>query len=220
MFDETEHLIESSRSLSRVAATLISLITVLCCYVLQRSIMVVTALPEVFPSQAGGGRQVSIFGVEFSFATMTTLWPAVLGGLCVAYTFVVAKQLALSNRLSRICPEAASALHLIDAFLMTPRRIGMSKPARLWSFIAIAPLTTVWVHAVAGVLVVVGTLVNPPPFFLARAETVMTPFLLVKAVVFLCSVALGLYGSRGFFRSLHDARFLVDAPLLDSSQAR
>ena len=139
-----DNLLKSLKTLSSILATIFILIVVLCAYLIQRSAIILTSIPSLI---FDGGIQVSLWGLEFSYRTLTILWPAVLGGICLSFYLLNSKRLFIVSRLTEHSqPLSVDLISTIDPLLITPKTCGLSDIPSLFKFAAILPFLTLCWH--------------------------------------------------------------------------
>jgi hypothetical protein len=205
--DYESELINSLRSASRSALTLLVFVLVVSVYMGQRAVLVLSYVPDVAKVRDPYGDipQVAIVGMQFTYGTLSRIWPLILGALCLCFRHMVGRQLWMWRRLLAIDP------HLSESELLLLDPIGLAGPSPIpgrakrvaWTIITAAPLVALSLHLAT---TTIPTLANGLPlarFYVDTATGIQTVF---RMVVASASAAIGVWGAMSFPRSVSRLR--------------
>ena len=113
--DLQQNLLDSHKSVSRLSATVWTLVLVMSIYVAQRSLAVIGTSPDVLGSLTSKEAvQISFFNLGFSYRTMTVVWPGILGALCVLLTLLESKRCRIEESLRSAMPSNHTDIAELD----------------------------------------------------------------------------------------------------------
>jgi hypothetical protein len=142
--DIRDRLLSSVRTTSSLLLSIFIIIIILCAYLLQRSVVVLTHIPNL---AFGNSIQMKMWGLEFSYRTLTILWPAALGCLCLSFYILHSKRLFIIKTLREQSDDFSfEILAALDPLLITPQTCGLSWSSSLFRLVAILPLITLLYH--------------------------------------------------------------------------
>ena len=166
--DVQEKLVDSHKSISRIIATLLILIFVLSVYVIQRALVIVGASPDLLRALTSNHAvQISFFNLGFSYTTMTVLWPAVLGGLCLIYALLDRKRTLIerSHTSRRNAMQNCDIVEVDPFYISAPLfRSGVTRTAA--HLFALFPMIAIVTHVLMLAMWVV--MMGLHPYRLAR----------------------------------------------------
>ncbi len=139
-----DSLLKSIKALSSVLATIFIIIIVLCTYIIQRSVIIFTDIPTLIYD---GGEQVKLWAFVFSYRTLTILWPAILGTVCLSYYLLSTKRLYIVGLLRKKYTDLSVDLIVtMDPLLITAMSCGLAHLSYIFRFAAILPFVTLCCH--------------------------------------------------------------------------
>ena len=142
-----EKLTESHKTLSKIMAPLMTIIFVVTIYIVQRSLSVIGGSPRLLEDLIyGENRQINLYSLEFSYRTMTIMWPGVLGALCVVYYLLERKRNQIEISFNEIKTSKKIDISYFDPFYI-PASLFKSKITRLiGQYFATFPLLAIGSH--------------------------------------------------------------------------
>ena len=140
-----KEMFDTIKTASKMTAGLLVTILILCLYLLNRSIEAFGSYIDVF----GGGLQVKLYVLGFSYRALTVLFPGVLGALGLAFSHCASKQMFAWNCLLGEKPSLKALLPAIDPYALTPGKLGVPGSGLAWHVIAWLPLTALASHVLS-----------------------------------------------------------------------
>lgn len=211
--DIQEKLVESHKSISKINATLLTLILVLSVYVMQRALAVIGFSPDLFIRLdrllTGQAVQINFFNLGFAYRTMTVLWPGVLGGLCVVYTLLETKRSRIEHSLECISNELRNSdIVEVDPFHISALLFRSKITRRTGQLFGLFPMIAIATHLLM-ILIWVVTL-----GWSAHRLTILKEYLFegmvgvsAGAVFSLSSIlfsVVGFFGALSFWRTIKE----------------
>jgi hypothetical protein len=145
--DIQEKLVESHKAISKINATLLTLIFVLSVYIMQRALSVIGFSPDLFYVFAGKEVQINFFNLGFAYRTMTAIWPGVLGGLCVVYTLLEIKRCRIEHELKCISNELRNNdIVEVDPFHISALLFRSKTTRRTGQLFGLFPMLAIGTH--------------------------------------------------------------------------
>lgn len=142
-----EELIESHKALSKIMATLLTVIMVISVYVVQRSLFVIWESPDLLESIIlKGSRQIGFCELKFSYRTMMVMWPLIIGLLCLVYTLLENKRIRIENSLKEGALNKQNNIANLDPFHISASLFQSNIARLIVSVFAIIPLLATVCH--------------------------------------------------------------------------
>ncbi len=195
---------DSLKTISKATIKLLVGIFVLSIYFIQRALYVFTDVSDL--SKWKSGYQINFLGLEFSYRTLTLIWPLILGTLCLSFYYLTEKQIFIWSCLRRDFKEFSNEiLPSIDPFLITPRRINIPGSKLIWHFIFLVPIFAIIIHFSSGL----STLIMV--FFKAGFFTIISTLNILITTLFLfVSSIFGILSGIYFLKAIIHLRDTFD----------
>jgi hypothetical protein len=147
-----EQLLSAHKAVSKMAATLSVVIFVLSVYVAQRALAVVGMSPLLFDQLSSSTYQISFFELGFSYRTITTLAPGIVGALCVLSVLLERKRRRIEAAFNVTNRARPAGIGELDPFHLTPQLFRSRVARSVGTLFAVFPVYSVGIHVFVIVL--------------------------------------------------------------------
>jgi hypothetical protein len=171
--DATDKLLDSAKTLSKAAETAILAIICVSFYLAQRFLQVFYVVTrklawmsldqtrefynDLFHSQGG------IFGLSYSYGTMTVFWPIVLGFLCILFRELVRRRQTVVKRLAdTLDPSDRALIGQLDPFSLSMESAAVPVSEPIWKIVKHLPRIALALHLVSEILLACNNLYPGP----------------------------------------------------------
>ncbi len=190
-FNINDKLVSSLKTTSSILTSLFIILLVFCAYLVQRSFLVLTEIPNLIFER---GPQLRMWVFQFSYQTLTILWPAIMGGFCFTFYMMQKKRRFIIKKLqTKSDVYADDILIAIDPFMITPKTVGVDNKSFLFRIIALIPMFTLWWHLAFTII----------PFFLSNnsfSGLFNGPHSKQYIIIYLLTSLASYFGFLGVFR--------------------